>query len=169
MNRPEQVTARSWTPPAPVVVVKNVLQFAPSLDVWSWNARPKAASQFNTTRLMECTAPRSTWIHCGSLNPLDHRVPVLPSTALPAGKVAFSTEEAVAGRPCDSRPPPPPPGDPVTLSSHSEYPYGVPRAVPFIRRYRPEPETARSSIPPSPVVVLKTVVQFVPSGESWIW
>ena len=29
-------------------------------------------------------APRSTWIHCGSLNWLDQRVPALPSTALGA-------------------------------------------------------------------------------------
>ena len=32
---------------------------------------------------MACVAPRSTLSHCGSLNALDQRVPVLPSTALP--------------------------------------------------------------------------------------
>ena len=52
---------------------------------------------------MLAEAPRSTWIHCGSLNALDQRVPVLPSTAADAGKVAFSVEDAVAGRPWDSR------------------------------------------------------------------
>jgi hypothetical protein len=45
-------------------------------------------------------APRSTWSHCGSLNALDQRLPALPSTAAPAGKAAFSTDEAVAGLPC---------------------------------------------------------------------
>ena len=41
--------------------------------------------------------PRSTCSHCGSLNALDQRVPVLPSTASAAGVPAFSVEEAVAG------------------------------------------------------------------------
>src|SRR5437660_5081039 len=41
--------------------------------------------------------PRSTWIHWGSLNWLDQRVPVLPSKAAEAGKLAFSSDEAVAG------------------------------------------------------------------------
>ncbi len=40
--------------------------------------------------------PRSTSSHCGSEKALDQRVPVLPSTALEAGKLAFSVEEAVA-------------------------------------------------------------------------
>jgi hypothetical protein len=40
--------------------------------------------------------PRSTSSHCGSANALDHRVPVFPSTAFEAGKVAFSSEDAVA-------------------------------------------------------------------------
>src|SRR5689334_14889838 len=44
--------------------------------------------------------PRSTCSHCGSLKALDQRVPVLPSTALPAAVPAFSCDEAVAGRPC---------------------------------------------------------------------
>jgi hypothetical protein len=52
---------------------------------------------------MLAVAPRSTWIHWGSVNALDQRVPVLPSTAAEAGVPAFSVEEAVAGRPCDSR------------------------------------------------------------------
>src|SRR5947209_18249304 len=47
--------------------------------------------------------PRSTWSHCGSEKALDQRVPVLPSTAADAGKVAFSVEEAVAVFPWDSR------------------------------------------------------------------
>jgi hypothetical protein len=40
--------------------------------------------------------PRSTSSHCGSENAEDHLVPVLPSTAADAGKVAFSVDEAVA-------------------------------------------------------------------------
>jgi len=40
--------------------------------------------------------PRSTSSHCGSENALDQRVPVLPSTALEAGKLAFSVDDAVA-------------------------------------------------------------------------
>jgi hypothetical protein len=44
--------------------------------------------------------PRSTWIHYGSENALDHRVPALPSTAAEAGVPAFSVDEAVAVRPC---------------------------------------------------------------------
>src|SRR3954447_2194176 len=80
-----------------------VVQFVPSLEVWTWKARAYAASQFRTTRLMLCVAPRSTRNHCGSLNALDQRVPVLPSTAALAGKLAFSVLEAVAGRPCESR------------------------------------------------------------------
>src|ERR1022692_4903833 len=43
--------------------------------------------------------PRSTWSHCGSANALDQRVPVLPSTAAEAGKLALSVDDAVAGRP----------------------------------------------------------------------
>src|SRR5262245_34534886 len=52
---------------------------------------------------MVAVVPRSTWIHCGSLNALDQRVPVLPSTAAEAGKVAFSVDDAVAGRPWEIR------------------------------------------------------------------
>jgi hypothetical protein len=46
---------------------------------------------------MVAVAPRSTWIHCGSLNALDQRVPVLPSVALDAGVPPFSIEDAVVG------------------------------------------------------------------------
>jgi hypothetical protein len=66
-------------------------------------AEAYAASQFSTTWLIGCVLPRSTCSHCGSANVLDQRVPVLPSTAAEAGKEAFSTDEAVAGLPCDSR------------------------------------------------------------------
>ena len=51
---------------------------------------------------MVYVAPRSTDSHCGSLKALDHRVPVLPSTALPAAVPAFSADDAVAGFPWDS-------------------------------------------------------------------
>jgi hypothetical protein len=64
-----------------------------------------AASQTRITWSIVAVVPRSTWSHCGSLNWLDHRVPALPSTALAAGVPPFSTEEAVAGRPCESRAP----------------------------------------------------------------
>ncbi len=89
-------------PPVPVVVEKIVVQFVASADVWIWNALPYAASHCRTTWLIDAVAPRSTWSHCGSLKALDQRVPVLPSTALDAGNVAFSSEEAVAVLPCDS-------------------------------------------------------------------
>ena len=52
--------------------------------------------------MIEALAPRSTCSHCGSENALDQRVPVLPSTAFEAGNEAFSTDDAVAGWPCDS-------------------------------------------------------------------
>ena len=77
----------------------------PSLDVWIWNDLPNAASQLMVTSVMVAVAPRSTWSHCGSLNALDQRVPVLPSVAADAGVPAFSVEDAVVGLPCDSRVP----------------------------------------------------------------
>ena len=69
--------------------------------VWIWNDRANAVSHCRTTWLTVAVAPRSTWIHCGSLNADDHRVPVLPSTAAEAGEPAFSVEDAVAGFPCE--------------------------------------------------------------------
>src|ERR1700743_2497452 len=90
-------------PPVPVVVLKIVVHGVPSGEVWIWNAEPNAASQLSTTWLTDAVAPRSTWIHCGSVNALDQRVPGLPSVAWPAGKVAFSREDAVVGLPWDSR------------------------------------------------------------------
>src|SRR5580704_3278775 len=38
-----------------------------------------------------------------------------------------------------------------------------------MRTYRPVPETLRVWMPPVPVVVEKMEVQFVPSGDVWIW
>src|SRR5690348_13447519 len=91
-------------PPAPVLVEKIVVNGPVAAGaVWIWNDRANAASQLSTTWVTFAVAPRSTWIHCGSLNADDQRVPVLPSTAAEAGKVAFSVDEAVAGRPWDSR------------------------------------------------------------------
>src|SRR6185295_4928709 len=95
----------------------------PLADVWTWNDRAYAASQVSTTWQIVCEEPRSTWIHCGSLNALDQRVPVLPSKAALAGNVAFSVEEALAGRPCAALAvpqPPVPPIVPYTWNSHSE-------------------------------------------------
>src|SRR6266851_8683576 len=52
-----------------------------------------------TTRLIALLAPRSTVIHWGSLNCDDHRVVMLPSTALEASRPAASMDDAVAVRP----------------------------------------------------------------------
>src|SRR5689334_22441704 len=102
----------SCTPPVPVVVEYTVDQVDPSADVWSWNALPYAASQFSTTWLSEWVEPRSTCSHCGSLNALDQRDPVLPSVAFAAAVPGASVEDAVVGWPWDSSVPlpPPPPG-----------------------------------------------------------
>src|SRR5260370_37747999 len=89
---------------------------------------------------------------CGSENALDQRVDRFPSTAFEAGKVAFSSEDAVAGwfRATLAAPHPPPPlRDPKTWNSNSQYPYAVPRAVPNMRTYRPEPDTFRTCVPPA--------------------
>src|SRR5450755_1558511 len=96
-NRPVPETLRVWMPPVPVVVEKIVVHVVPSGEVWIWNALPKAASQFSVTWQMAWLDPRSTCTHCGSENALDQRVAVFPSKALAAGKVAFSSEDAVAG------------------------------------------------------------------------
>src|SRR5437764_15454723 len=81
-----------------------VVQVLLSLDVCSWKALPYAASHVRVTELIAAVAPRSTVSHCASDQPLDQRVPVSPSTAAEAPKVvAFSVEEANAGRPWDSR------------------------------------------------------------------
>src|ERR1041384_8282937 len=56
-----------------------------------------------------------------------------------------------------------------TVNSHSEYPYAVPRAVPYMRMYRPEPFTLSVCTPPVPVVVLKMLVQLAASADTWIW
>ena len=79
-----------------------MVQVVPSGEVWIWNAVAYAASHCSTTWVTDAVAPRSTCSHCGSLNALDQRVPVLPSTAFDAGNDAFSTDDAVAGLPCDS-------------------------------------------------------------------
>src|SRR5215468_8596950 len=54
-------------------------------------------------------------------------------------------------------------------NSNSEYPYAVPRAVPFIRTYRPLPVTFSVWVPPVPVVVEKIDVQVAASFDVWIW
>ena len=80
-----------------------MVQFVPSGDVWIWNAVAYAVSHCSTTWLRVAVLPRSTSSHWGSEKALDHLVPVLPSTAAEAGKVAFSVEDAVAGCPWESR------------------------------------------------------------------
>src|ERR1041384_5068615 len=132
-----------------------LVQFAASLDTWSWNAVAYAASQVSTVWQTVTGAPRSTYIHCGSLNALAQRVPVLPSNAALAGVPAPSDDAAVAGRPCAALAVPQPPPvskDPNTWNSHSEYPYPVARAVPYIRTYLPAPFTLSVCVPPVPVV-----------------
>ncbi|BCB79443.1 hypothetical protein Pflav_058530 [Phytohabitans flavus] len=78
-------TAIVWTPPVPAVVVCTVVQVVAFVETWMVNAREYAPSQLSTTRVSGTAAPRSTWIHCGSLNALDQRVPVLPSNAAETG------------------------------------------------------------------------------------
>src|SRR5450631_4022786 len=73
-----------------------VVQVDPSGETWIWKAVAYAASQSRVTWQMDWDEPRSTSSHCGSEKALDQRVPVFPSTAFEAGKVAFSSEEAVA-------------------------------------------------------------------------
>src|SRR5487761_501607 len=116
-----------------------LVQVALSVEVWIWNAVAYAASQFSVTPQIDWAEPRSTSSHCGSENALDQRVARLPSTAFDAGKVAFSSDDAVAVLfsatsvvPQVLLPPPP-----NTWNSHRLYPYWVPRAVPYMRMYRP--------------------------------
>src|SRR5882762_3013593 len=84
-----------------------VVQVTPSGDTWIWYAFAKAFSHCRTTWVIECVAPRSTWIHCGSLDALDQRVAVLPSVAAAAVKPAWS-DDAVVGLPSARFVPPPP-------------------------------------------------------------
>jgi hypothetical protein len=100
--RPLPVTFRVWTPALPAVTGEMVVQLLPLAEVWMVKAEANAASQLSTTWLIDWVLPRSTCNHCGSANVLDQRVPASPSTAADAGKAALSTDEAVAGLPCDS-------------------------------------------------------------------
>src|SRR5579859_3935742 len=97
MYRPLPVTVSVWVPPVPVVVEKMLVQVALSVEVWIWNALPKAVSHISVTWQIDWTEPRSTSSHCGSENALDHRVPAFPSVAFDAGNVAFSSDDAVVG------------------------------------------------------------------------
>src|SRR5581483_12364061 len=90
------LTPSVWLPPVPVVVEKMLVQVDPSGEVWIWNALPYAVSQLSTTWQIDWAEPRSTSSHCGSENALDQRVPRLPSVAADAGKLAFSSDDAVA-------------------------------------------------------------------------
>src|ERR1700743_822933 len=71
MKRPVPFTLSVCTPPVPVVVLKMVVQVAPSGEVWIWNALANAASQFSTTWHTVIDEPRSTCNDCGSLKALD--------------------------------------------------------------------------------------------------
>jgi hypothetical protein len=68
-----------------------------------------AVSALSTTLLMWYVAPRSICRHCRSQIALDHRLPVLPSTAFGAVRLAFSLDELVAERQQRSTAMPPPP------------------------------------------------------------
>src|SRR3954465_12616888 len=95
----------------------------PLAETWIWNAVAYAASQFSCTWQIDWLLPRSTCSHCGSLNALDHRVPVLPSTAAEAAVPAFSADDAVAALPWAALAVPQgdvPPNVPKTWNSHSE-------------------------------------------------
>src|SRR5262245_8971416 len=74
-----------------------VVQLEAFAETWIWKDLPYAASQLRTTWLTSAVSPRSIWIHCGSLNALDQRVPLSPSTAAEAGKAAPSLDDAVVG------------------------------------------------------------------------
>src|ERR1700689_3109232 len=97
MYRPEPDVLRVWGPPVPVVGEKIEVQVELSVETWIWNAFPYAVSHIKVTWQIVWTEPRSTSSHCGSENALDQRVPVFPSVAFAAGKVAFSSEDAVVG------------------------------------------------------------------------
>src|SRR5256885_16238996 len=103
---------------------------------------------------MAAVPPRSTEIHCGSLDWLLHRVVVRPSNAA-AGALPPSHEDAFTGMNCEmtgpvTPPVPPPPPVVKTWNSHSEYPNPVARAVPYRRTYRPGPFPWTSRWPPVP-------------------
>jgi hypothetical protein len=74
-----------------------VVQLVALSETWIWYAVAYAVSHCRTTWHTGTELPRSTRSHCGSLNWLDQRVPVLPSTAAEAGVPAFSVDDAVAG------------------------------------------------------------------------
>src|ERR1700733_12197519 len=81
-----------------------VVQVVASAEVWIWKAFAYAASHCNWTDVMVAVPPRSTRSHCGSLQALPQRVDVLPSKAPAAGELlVFSTDDARAGFPCESR------------------------------------------------------------------
>ena len=61
-----------------------MLQLVPSEDTSSVYAEAYAPSHRMRTVHSGYDAPRSTTSHCGSANALSHRVPLLPSIALPA-------------------------------------------------------------------------------------
>src|SRR6202000_1092114 len=89
------------------------------------------------------------------------------TTLLAAGIALVLPQNEAGGSPEPVVPPPPPVVPPAvveTPNSHSEYPYWVARAVPYIRTYRPVPLTLRVWVPPVPLVVEEIVVQFLPSA-----
>src|SRR5262244_2768795 len=103
----------------------------------------------SVTPQIDWLEPRSTSSHCGSENALDHRVPVLPSVALAAGNDAFSSDEAVVGRPSARLVVPQVLlVVPNTLNSHRLYPNWVALVVPNMRMYRPDPDTLSVWTPP---------------------
>src|SRR5690349_9030155 len=97
------------------------VQVLPSGEVWTWYARPYAASQFSRTLVMDLVAPRSSRIHCGSAYALPQRVETLPSTAFaPACGLPDSTDDTVTGQLRHSDCGPVLAGVPYTLTSQIE-------------------------------------------------
>ena len=175
--RPVPVTLRVCVPPVPVVVRED--------------RRPGAspsADDLDLERPWRTPPPRSatTWqIVCGGAE-VDLQPLRVGERAGPAGagvaverratpaSPAFSVEDAVAGWPSAASAVPQVaagrscrrPGTP-TASSRTRWP----RAVPFIRTYRPVPLTVRVWVPPVPVVVRVDRRSRRPSrlATTWIW
>src|SRR4051812_7344855 len=102
---------------------------------------------------MECVWPlkfQYTWL--SGYWPLVRLSTLTVSTCCAGGMLPVSPQNESGGVPWPGGVPVPPPV-PKTWNSHSEYPYGVARPVPYIRTYRPEPLTFSVCTPPAPVVV----------------
>src|SRR5262252_5589719 len=122
-------------PPVLFVTLRAEVQSVALFEICMSKSAPYAASHESLTLLRMNGWPRSTAIHSGSLNLLDHRVAGLASTAFEGPNAAESNAMllAEAGRwaarsVAD--------GDltrlPYTPNDQSEYPHSFPRRVPKI-------------------------------------